>query len=291
MGGALLRSHPPVAIEGRRAVRPRAGWPRSSPEPYRDPHSLDRSDGVPDLHHAPEPRIPARPHDLPAPLRQPEPHIRGPARGDVGDGGGEPDASARPGRTILPEPQGTGPDEDIDAGIARLGRALNRVALDGDAAIEPDASHPRILIGGCRRGWGWRWWRRLKLEGTDVTARTTVGITIARPWLTALVTSVDGGCVRTHGSYAPVDGPAACDQRDRLGRATVVTKPARIEPRASVARGGAVDQPAAYAIVQVPATVADGAAIQRKTIAGRVRSNERIAKRHRTLSLGGDPAA
>jgi len=82
-----------------------------------------------------------------------------------------------------------------------------------------------------------------------------------------------------------------CDQRNRLGWATVVTKPARIEHRASVARGGAVDQPAACAIVQVPATVGDGAAIQRKTIAARVRGNERIAKRHRTLLLGGDPAA
>jgi len=51
-----------------------------------------------------------------------------------------------------------------------------------------------------------------------------------RPWFTTLVTSANGTCVRTHGFYAPVDGSATCDQRKRLGWATVVTKPARIGP-------------------------------------------------------------
>ena len=164
----------------------------------------------------------ARPDDLPAPFRELEPEVRRPTRRDVGDGDGEPDAPPRLGRAIVPEPQGTGTDEDIDAGIARLGRALNRVALDEDATIEPDASHPRILIGGGRRGWGrWRWrWRRrwrLKLEGTDVAVGEDVIVTILGPWDTALVTDR-----RTGGDRDGIDGRAADDQGMGPGRTAVV---------------------------------------------------------------------
>ena len=144
--GGCPEAHPgaPSSLAPGRSAASGLGWPRLPPESDRDPHCLDRSDGVPDLHHASEPVPAARPDDLPAASREGEPEVRGPTRGDVGDGAGEPDAPPRLGRAILPEPQGTGTDEDIDAGIARLGRALNRVALDEDATIEPDALHPRI---------------------------------------------------------------------------------------------------------------------------------------------------
>jgi hypothetical protein len=67
--------------------------------------------------------------------------------GDVCGAGSKPDAIRHLGRTVIVQPQGTGTHEDDYARLARLDRALYRIALDEDAASGPGAPELRVRLG------------------------------------------------------------------------------------------------------------------------------------------------